>query len=317
MRPTRSAGPVLLAAALAAALGSLLAAGCGAAAALPMPTVPAPTATPLPSATPLPAPQPSATPTPTAEPTPPAALVVIDAGHGGEDWGSYHLNAAGKVDLVEKEVNLAIAGYTRDALVARGVRVYMLREADLALNEEGVDVNEDGVVTVRDEVQLRVDLANEAGGDLLLSIHQNAYLNARGQPDGSVGGTVTYYCEDRPFAGRNLRLATLVQERSVAALQAAGYDVMDRGVREDGELSERGTVQHLVLLGPVTERIVRASTMPGALTESLFTTNDEEVALLNDDAVRRSLGEAYAEAVLAYLEEFGPGGVGDGAEGAP
>ncbi len=89
----------------------------------------------------------------------------------------------------------------------------------------------------------------------------------------------------------------------MAALHEMGYDSLDRGVREDSELSEWGTVQHLVVLGPVTDRIVRAAEMPGALTESLFMSHDGEAALLADDAVRRRLGEAYADAIVAFLAE--------------
>ncbi|HUS79981.1 MAG TPA: N-acetylmuramoyl-L-alanine amidase [Armatimonadota bacterium] len=315
MLPHHPLWPALRIALLGGLLAALLlATGCRADARA-VPTDPPPAATTLPDPPPaaaaLPTPLPTATPAPTATPTPQPSptvrtpLVVIDPGHGGEDWGACHVDRQGQLTLTEKEVNLAIALHTRDALEARGVRVYLMRDTDRAMNEKGEDVNGDGIVDPRDEVQLRVDIANEVVGNLLLSIHQNAFYYRSGVLARDIGGTVTYYCGDRPFSDRNLRFAELVQEHSVAALQELGYDVWDRGVRLDSELSDGGEVQHLILLGPLTDRIVRTSQMPGALAESLFMSNDEEAALLADDAVRKRLGQAYAEAVIAYLVEYG------------
>jgi len=297
---TRRSWPVFLAVVAIALAGA--AAACGSVTCVPLPTATAdPTALPT-EARPSPVPPPSATPTAPPTRVPDGPLVMIDAGHGGEDWGACHVTLGGELTLTEKEANLSIALHTRDALEARGVRVVLMRNSDVALNDPPVDVNEDGEIGPRDEVQRRVDIVNASGADLLLSIHQNAYLDEWGNRVRDVGGTVTYYCADRPFAEDNLRFATLVQEYSVAALHEIGYDPWDRGVRDDAELSEWGTVQHLVVLGPVTDRIVRSANMPGALTESLFMSNDVEAALLADDSVRQRLGEAYADAILAYFQ---------------
>ena len=77
---------------------------------------------------------------------------------------------------------------------------------------------EDGRIAARirgDELAARPDLANEARADLFLSIHNNTAVNT------SVGGPSTLYFDERPFGGRNARLATVIQEEMLAAYEAA------------------------------------------------------------------------------------------------
>ena len=70
---------------------------------------------------------------PIEEDVSPLTVVVIDAGHGGEDGGAS--SAAG---LVEKEVNLAVAEALRDLCETAGLPVVMTSvRADLAPAVEG------------------------------------------------------------------------------------------------------------------------------------------------------------------------------------
>jgi N-acetylmuramoyl-L-alanine amidase len=235
-------------------------------------------------------------PTPTVLPP----LVMIDPGHGGIDLGARHFDASGRMDSHESQVNLDIALRLRDLLVARGYRVLMTRDGDYRIFEDQ-DVNGDGEVTSIDEAQARIDLANEAGADLLLSIHQNAYERADGGSVGDVGGTVAYYCADRPFGDRSLLFAALVHERILQAFDELGHDVRDRGVWDDAILHEEGEPgKHIVLLGPVSERTARPSEMPGVLSETMFITHDREAQLARDPVALDRLALAYADAIDAY-----------------
>jgi N-acetylmuramoyl-L-alanine amidase len=255
-----------------------------------------PSATPEPTSTSIP---PTATPSPTPSPMPP--LIAIDAGHGGRDLGAVVVDSRGRLDLTESAVNLAIAMELWDQLLERGYRVFMVREGDYELNSDLLDVNGDGVVNYIDELQARVDAINEVGADLLLSIHQNAFYRPDGSPRPDVGGTVTFYCADRPFSADNLRFAQLVQAELVATFQELGHDAHDRGVRQDSELRTASNPEaHLILLGPKTERIARPSQMPGALSETLFLTHRVELTLVKEEAVLRRLALAYADAIDAY-----------------
>ncbi|MEA3407673.1 MAG: N-acetylmuramoyl-L-alanine amidase [Chloroflexota bacterium] len=271
-----------------------------------------PSLTPRSSATPSRTPTAESTPTPSLSPTPqpPTStptrlppLVAVDAGHGGRDLGACRLDAEGRLDFTESEVNLDLALRIAPLLRARGYRVLLTRDGDYLLNEKGRDVNGDENVNFLDEAQARVDLINVEEADLLLSIHQNAFYLDSGEPAQDVGGAVTFYCADRPFSDKNLHFAKLVQEAVVQAFRDAGYEMRDRGVMEDLELEELGEPgSYLILLGPKTERIVRPCQVPGALSEPLFITHRREAELARDEAFLDRLAAAYADAVQRYFE---------------
>ena len=274
-----------------------------AASATPQPTPSATATRPRSLATATVSPTPTATLTATLLPTPTVVrpLIALDPGHGGLDVGACHRNEQGLVVFCESEINLALTLRLRAVLEERGYRVFMTREEDVALNPDWLDVNEDGILDHADELQARVDMINEAGADLLLSIHQNSFYWSANEPATDVGGTVTFYCADRPFAEQSLRFAQLTQEALVAALQGYGYDVHDRGVEVDLVLvtpDEPGT--HLIILGPESERIARPSQMPGILSETLFISHAKEAKLLRNPEVLDLLALAYAEAIEAF-----------------
>lgn len=239
----------------------------------------------------------------------PRPLVAVDAGHGGtDDVGGHHLDALGNIDMTESAVNLQVAFLLRDALQARGCDVYLTRSTDDFPGEPLQDWNGDGEVTIRDDLQLRTDRANAQGADLLISLHENALddVDPFASCSGGGGGTTTYYCADRPFVDRNLRLATLVHEKVLAAIRSFGYEPADQGVIDDHLLqTPTGKGEHIYILGPHDRVITRPSQMPGALNEALFLTCEPEAALLARADFRAALADAYADAIVAYLTAEG------------
>ena len=231
-----------------------------------------------------------------------APLIAIDPGHGGRDVGAVRYDADGQVDYTEADTNLAIGLLLRDMLVSRGYRALLTRDADYRLNDAWQDVNGDGRIDVADESQARVDAISEAGADLLLSIHMNAFYAGNGTPVGDVGGVVTFYCADRQFSDESHRFALLVQRSITAMFWGLGHDARDRGVQEDLVLQVPGEPgSYLVLLGPETERIARPSAMPGVLSEAMFLTHAREGELAREPAVQRKLAEAYADAIDEFM----------------
>jgi N-acetylmuramoyl-L-alanine amidase len=79
-------------------------------------------------------------------------LVIIDAGHGGNDVG-----AKSPTGLLEKNLTLEIAQKVRQLCVENGITVYLTRESDKFLT-----------------LQQRASIANMSYGDLFISIHLNA-----------------------------------------------------------------------------------------------------------------------------------------------
>lgn len=129
-------------------------------------------------------------------------LVVIDAGHGGEDEG------CSRDGVLEKEINLTLALALRDKLEERGFEVLLTREDDISLSLEE-----------------RVEIANTSKGDFLISIHQNAW------EESDVKGIETWYNGQTAVGEESERLARLVQQRVILYTEAN-----DRGIMENEDL---------------------------------------------------------------------------------
>lgn len=181
-------------------------------------------------------------------PNPRAITVAIDPGHGGcLDWGVPDPLKRGP-NFAEKTMTLGIATALRTLLQAQGVRVVMTRNGDVALagdNDPGLgctaglpwrDVDGDGKagfeetgrVRTRDELQARIDLANLARADVLVSIHINSPTESGVPVD--IAFTESYYDDETPWGiARSAKLADLVQAGVSDALRGVSYKRQDRG----------------------------------------------------------------------------------------
>lgn len=203
----------------------------------------APTATPGPAA-----PPPGVIPPPGSNPR----LIVIDPGHGGTDFGAMHNG------LIEKDLTLDIALRLRTLLVARGWIVKMTRTTDRDVyGPYASDV---------DELQARVDVANDAGARLFVSIHGNASTSP------IPNGTTSYWYkpQDKP-------LAEAIQHRLVSML----------GTKDDGVVRERFYV-------------IRRTTMPATLIETAFLSNPGDAAKLRSPAFRQEIALGIADGIQDY-----------------
>lgn len=217
-----------------------------------------------------------------------APLVAIDAGHDGKEWGT--TGTAGGKRLVEKDLTLALAKLVDQHLRAAGYRTLMTRTDDSPPGG-GADRTGDRKVNLADNLQARIDKANEAGANVLVSIHFNGSTERR------LRGPEVYYSAARPFAAQSRKLAEAVMSGLTARMGAAGKPVTPRGVLRDAVLGGG----HLYLLGPAGGRIARASNMPGVLVEGLFLTNPDDAALAADPATIQALARGYADGIAAYL----------------
>jgi N-acetylmuramoyl-L-alanine amidase len=225
-------------------------------------------------------------------------LIAVDPGHGGSEIGAAY-SGTGGLALLEKDVNLAIARRLKALLEAGGYRVLLTREGDVGANLPAVDRNGDGTVDTQDDLQARIDKANEAGATLLLSVHNN------GHPSPDESGSEVYYCEHRPYAERSIALAEGLQAAFVRRLGEVGYATRDRGAKGDTNFRVlNGVPQHASLLGPPQPpRILRASQMPAALGESLFLSHAEGALLARED-VQQAIAQAYFDAIDEYFQRY-------------
>jgi N-acetylmuramoyl-L-alanine amidase len=121
-------------------------------------------------------------------------VVVLDAGHGGQDPGTIGIN-----NLTEKHIVLPISLDVAEILRKEGIDVRMTRDTDNFISLEG-----------------RTDYANEIDADLFVSVHANAINLSR--PD--INGLETYYYQ----SGR--RLAEIIHWSVLN-----GVNIRDRGIR--------------------------------------------------------------------------------------
>jgi N-acetylmuramoyl-L-alanine amidase len=245
------------------------------------------------TATTGPQPTPTGLP-PTSTPLPPVHVVILDPGHGADDWGTFHSDSQGQPDILEKDIVLQIARKIQAQMDPAAFKVILTRTADASPNFPPQDFNGDGKVDQVDDLQARINIANENKGDLFLSLHINS-----SELGNDVGGLETWYAGDRPFAAENKRFAEIVQQKNLDSLAAAGYNAQNRKVDDDANLDSSG--EDIFVLGPDVGEHRGATNMPGVLTELLFLTNDHEAALLNDDKVQDKLAGGMAEAIKEYF----------------
>jgi N-acetylmuramoyl-L-alanine amidase len=268
-------------------------------------------------------------------PNPGALVVAIDAGHGGcLDWGVPDPRQRG-VRHSEKSMTLAIARQLLAMLEAQGVTVVMARDGDVALAGDDYpdlgchgppwrDVNGDGesgfdpegAVRTRDELQARLDLANLARADVLVSIHINSLTE-----DGvvfDIAATESFYTDETPWGvDVTAPLAQAIQDGVVAEMDdVAAYDRQDRGIQ----------AQNLFIVAPPLlettpdrpdprKQPTRGALMPAVLTEVGSITHRAEQDLLASETgqqaaaqgifnalqglfAHRALGAAYAVPAL-------------------
>ena len=108
-----------------------------------------------------------------------APVVVLDAGHGGDDPGKIGINK-----VLEKDINLSVTLKTKALLEAEGVEVVLTRK-----DENGLYKSTDGNKK-RADLNRRCNLIEESGADFVVSIHQNSYR------DGGVRGAQVFYYKD-------------------------------------------------------------------------------------------------------------------------
>ena len=120
-------------------------------------------------------------------------IIVIDAGHGGWDPGK-----VGKNDILEADINLAIAEDLQILLEMAGATVFLTRAEDVALAD-----------TKNTDLAARAAMPTDMQADIFISIHQNAYHTS------NVKGAQTFYYDN---SGQSKHLAESVQARLISFL---------------------------------------------------------------------------------------------------
>ena len=92
-------------------------------------------------------------------------IVIVDAGHGGEDGG-----AVSKNGVKESDINLKIALKLQNLLEENGTTVILTRSTENAIYDEGMNTLRQKKVS---DIKNRVEIGNNSNADIFISIHLN------------------------------------------------------------------------------------------------------------------------------------------------
>ncbi|MFL5616570.1 MAG: N-acetylmuramoyl-L-alanine amidase [Gemmatimonadaceae bacterium] len=244
-----------------------------------------------------------ADPAPAAVPGPAKPrLVIVDAGHGGPDNGMTGPIGA-PISIYEKNVTLAVAMKLGAELQARGLRVVFTRTRDtlISLSDRG-------------------RIANQAGGDLFISVHVNA-ANLGWKDPPAARGFETYFLAEaktedarrvEEMENESVRFETGTKVDKDNALSYILSDMkQNEHLRESSELAEL-VQEHLSTMHPGPNRGVKqagfrvlvTAFMPAVLVEIGFGTNAAEAMYLNDRRRQTAIASAIADAAAEYLRRY-------------
>lgn len=228
----------------------------------------------------------------------PKFKVVLDAGHGGKDYGAiYH-------GFIEKNIALNVA-----------LKVGKLLEQDNA-----VDVTFTRKTDVFIELTERPNIANRADANIFVSIHCN------GEPSKNAYGTETFVIGPTKNSS-NLEVAKT--ENNVITLEKdykvkyGGFDpkspesIIGIGIQQEANISRSIDLASKVQDGFTNTLkrknrsvkqapfwVLHRTAMPSILIELGFLSYQQEGAYLNSDEGQDEMAKSIAKAILSYKKEF-------------
>lgn len=190
-------------------------------------------------------------------------VIVIDAGHGGEDCGTVSADGT-----LEKDLNLAVSQRLASLFRAAGYPVVMTRTDDRLLYTE-----EQNIKGQRKQYDLknRLLISEKYENGILISIHMNSF------PSPKYGGTQIWYADD----DFSRKLAQGIQAEIVRTLQP------------DNHRHVMKSTQDLYLLS--------RSTHCALLIECGFLSNEAECSRLRNEEYQKRLSFAIFYAMIKEL----------------
>lgn len=232
-------------------------------------------------------------------------VVVIDAGHGGEDPG-----AIGPTRLYEKNVVLSIAKEVHRQLSSvRGFKPLLVRDGDYIV-----------------ALKKRRDFARRNNADLFVSIHADAFNkpSANGASvfalsnGGSVSAVAKYLADQENAAdvigginGVSLEdkddvLKSVLLDLSMTATLQRSMEVGGIVLNEMSKFAKLHGGKKKV--GQANFVVLRAPDVPSILVETGFISNPREEKNLGSAAYRKRMATAIRTGIVKYFESTPPDG---------
>lgn len=181
-------------------------------------------------------------------------VIILDAGHGGKDKGT-SVNG-----IYESDINLSIVKTLKNELNKHGVDVILTRDNDYDLSSPNASRRK------KSDFDNRIDLINESGADLYLSIHINYLSDSR------------YYGAQVFYTNGNNEIAKSIQDIFISNL--------------DSPLKERKLNEDIYMYKKLA--------VPGVLIECGFLSNDSERSLLISVDYQKKIVDSIVDGLLRY-----------------
>ena len=191
-------------------------------------------------------------------------ILILDAGHGGEDGGA---SSAG--GSKESDINLNIVLKTEALMAFLGVRTELTRSEDRSMHSEGASTLHEKKVS---DLKNRVEFVNSISDAMLISVHQNHFADSR-----YSGAQVFYTGGD-------------VSRQWGEGTQEILRQVLD----PDNDRSAKGIPDNVYLFSHIN--------CPAILVECGFLSNGEEASLLLTDTYQRKISLALAGAYMREMQ---------------
>lgn len=224
--------------------------------------------------------------------------VVLDAGHGGKDYGAtYHGNVEKNIalktvlkvgEILEKDPNIIVV-YTR---------------------------NKDVFVELDD----RANIANKSKANIFVSMHCNANANTSASGNETYVMGITRNASNLEVAKKENSVVTLEENyeikyegfdpnspESVIGISILQEEYRELSVELAAKVQQAFTKKTSFRNRGVKEAgflVLRKITMPRVLIEMGFVSNKEEGAFLNSESGQSKLAEAIANSILEYKKEY-------------
>ncbi len=222
-------------------------------------------------------------------------VIMLDAGHGGQDPG-----AISKAGRYEKDLTLKMAKETKKLLENAGYKVVLSRDRDIFISLRG-----------------RVKKAHEAKADLFISIHADSAKNTSAR--GLSIYTISEKASDKEAAALAERenksdillgmdLDDYQQEVSSVLIDLAKQDTMKESRRYADLVVKE--MQRTVQLLPNAHRfagfaVLKSPNIPSVLLEMGYMSNRKEEREMQKASYRKKLGQALVRAVNTYFKDAG------------
>ena len=201
-------------------------------------------------------------------------VIVLDAGHGGEDGGAVG-QAAGR-DVLEKDINLSITLTLEELLREAGYSVALTRREDALLYDRSSDYQgRKKALDMAARLRVAEEAADEGMTVLFVSIHQNSFSDAR------YDGLQVYYSANAPASSS---LAQTIQDTAREQLAPDNR----RKIKPGEEIY-----------------LMKNLTCPAVLVECGFLSNPDECAALATEEYQNRVAYAIFCALREYTSTDG------------